>query len=73
MVYEALTAGVAVGLLSVPRLSQDRVTRGIDALVKDGQVVRFEDWKAGVPLHAAMPPLAEADRVAAEIVRRGLL
>lgn len=73
MVYEALTAGVAVGLLSVPRLSQDRVTRGIDALVRNGQVVRFEDWKAGVPLHVATPPLAEADRVAAEIVRRGLL
>jgi len=73
MVYEALTAGVAVGLLSVPRLSQDRVTRGIDALVKNGQVVRFEDWQAGLTLHAATPPLAEADRVAAEIVRRGLL
>lgn len=73
MVYEALTAGVAVGLLSVPRLRQDRVTRGIDALVDSRQVVRFEDWLAGVPLRAYTPPLAEADRVAAEIVRRGFL
>ncbi len=73
MVYEALTAGAAVGLLSVPRLKLDRVTRGIDALVEAGRVTRFADWRAGKPLCVAQPPLAEADRVAAEIVRRGFL
>jgi len=69
MVYEALTAGVAVGLLAVPPLGSSRVTRGVDALVAEGRVVRWPDWQPGsaLPRHA---PLAEADRVAGEILRR---
>lgn len=66
MIYEALTAGGAVGLIGLPPPAQvpGRLVRGITALVESGKVVRFADWQAGRPLQAAMPPLAEADRVA---------
>jgi hypothetical protein len=73
MVYEALTSGVGVGLLDVPRRNEDRVTRGIDALIKAGQVMPFRRWNGESPLPPTRPPLAEAQRVAAEIVSRGLL
>lgn len=42
MVYEALTAQVAVGLINVQALSQSRVARGIDRLVQKGMVVRYD-------------------------------
>jgi mitochondrial fission protein ELM1 len=73
MVYEALTAGVGVGLLETPRHRKDRVTRGIDALIESGRVTPFANWTGEMPLRRINPPLAEADRVAAEILRRGLL
>ncbi|HED18047.1 MAG TPA: hypothetical protein ENI74_00900, partial [Gammaproteobacteria bacterium] len=57
MIYEALTAGTRVGLLKVMRRRPDRITSGIDAMVRDGWV--------GAPGHlrlAAGPeqPLNEA-------------
>lgn len=69
MVYEALTAGVAVGLLGVPAKASSRVIRGVEDLVAEGRVARFANWHPGSELpHRA--PLAEADRVAREILRR---
>jgi len=61
MIYEALTAGTRVGLLKVGRSHSNRITAGIDAMVKEGWV--------GVPGHlqlAAGPdqPLNEAQRCA---------
>jgi len=61
MIYEALTAGTRVGLLKVKRGRPNRVTAGIDAMVKDGWV--------GAPGHlqpAGGPdrPLNEAQRCA---------
>ncbi len=69
MLYEALTAGVAVGVLDVPRRGHSRINRGIDHLVTDRRVVRFTNWTPEVPLPRS-EPLAEADRVAAEIIKR---
>ena len=69
MVYEALTSGVAVGLLDVKAIRPSRVSRGIEALVREGRVTRFSDWEPGTPL-TRKAPLAEADRVAREILRR---
>jgi len=42
MVYEALTAQVAVGLLNMPVKQDSRVTRGIQKLIQQGFVVRFD-------------------------------
>jgi uncharacterized protein len=70
MIYEALTAAVPVGLLSVPPRRQDRIVRGVDALVATGNVMRFNHWSKGVPLPRAMEHFDEANRVAEQICGR---
>ncbi len=50
MVYEALTAGAATGLLPVPRKKQGRVAHGLDSLVAEHLVTAFDDWLDGTPL-----------------------
>ncbi len=58
MVYEALTAGARVGLLSVPRESASRVSRGIDRLLEDG-------WVRYLPTGELMPiPVDEFNEAA---------
>ncbi len=47
MVYEALTAGVAVGLLPVPMKGDSRVAAGVAGLISEGVVMSFEQWSAG--------------------------
>ncbi len=42
MVYEALTAQVAVGLLNMPVKQNSRVTKGIQQLIYQGFVARFD-------------------------------
>jgi mitochondrial fission protein ELM1 len=69
MVYEALTAGVPVGLLSVPPRRQDRIVRGMQALVASGNVMRFSRWADGNPLPRAVAVFDEANRVAAQICK----
>jgi mitochondrial fission protein ELM1 len=69
MVYEAMTAGARVGLLEVPRRRSDRVTRAIDGLANDDRITRYRDFVRGADLPGPRP-LAEADRIAAEILRR---
>lgn len=67
MIYESLSAGCAVGLISLarPEQSAGRLVRGIQQLEQDDQVVRFDDWYAGqASLRAPEPLLREADRVA---------
>ena len=44
MIYESLTSGADVGLLSVPRVRRSRVVRGIDGLIADQLVIPFEEW-----------------------------
>jgi mitochondrial fission protein ELM1 len=63
MVYEALTAGCRVGVLNLPRLHEDRVTRGLDQLMARGQVL-----PSSLALQGRIPreplPLNEANRAA---------
>ena len=70
MVYEALTAGVPVGLLSVPPRRQDRIVRGVQALVASGNVMRFNHWSRGNPLPRPVEEFDEANRVAEQIFNR---
>ena len=69
MVYEAMTAGAPLGLLEVPRRGSSRVTHAIDGLAKEGRIIHPRDLPRGADLPEPRP-LAEADRIAAEILRR---
>ena len=77
MVFEALTAGAATGLLSMPRVGRDAVHgRGvagsIDSLLADGLVTSFAMWQAGRDLRAPARRLDEAGRCAEWILERWL-
>ena len=65
VIYQALTAGAAVGVLSIPRRKLDQEVADLDGLV-----VFFPDWQAGTALHAPQPPFNESARCASEIVQR---
>lgn len=70
MVYEALTAGCRVGLLKLPETDDSsRVMRGVQMLVSDGAVTRFNDWYSGQHGLDVPPPFNEAERVAALVLR----
>ena len=69
MIYEALTAGIPVGLLSVPPRRQDRIVRGVEALVASGNVMRFSRWSRGIPLPRSLEVFDEANRVAEQICK----
>jgi mitochondrial fission protein ELM1 len=64
MVYEALTAGAACGLLPVPARGTSRVRGGVQRLLADGMVTSFADWQTGKPLLPPAQPLDEAARCA---------
>lgn len=64
MVYEALTAGSAVGLLRLPPGEANRVARGVEQLIRAGWVVPFEAWQADQPMLSAPEGFDEADRCA---------
>jgi mitochondrial fission protein ELM1 len=72
MVYEALTAGCATGILSVPARRASRVTRGIELLVRDGLVTSFAQWQAGTNPAPPAQPFNEAARAADRIAERWL-
>ncbi len=71
MLYEALTAGAATGLLAVPRRRADRVTRAIDALIEAERVTPFDVWQKTHALRLP-EPFNEAARIAAWIERAWL-
>ena len=64
MIYEALTAGVATGVLEVPARGAGRVVEGIRRLAVAGQVTRFSDWHSGIPLRRPEQVFDEANRCA---------
>jgi uncharacterized protein len=64
MVYEALTAGVATGLLEVPARGRGRVVEGIRRLADAGQVTGFRAWAVGKPLQQPAERFDEANRCA---------
>lgn len=70
MVYEALTAGVATGLLRLESRGDNRIARGNRGLLASGALTGFEDWRNGTPLRAPAESLHEADRVASWIRER---
>lgn len=70
MIFEALTAGLGVGLLEVPARKVDRIEALAASLIAQRQVTSFKGWLQGQPLRAAEPPLAEAARCAALILAR---
>lgn len=72
MIYEALTAGVAVGLLDVPRLKSGRVTAGVDVLIKEHWVTPYARWRSGLALKHAAKAFNEAERCADWICDRWL-
>jgi uncharacterized protein len=72
MVYEALTANAATGMLSVPAKRESRIARGIAALNRDNLVTSFADWQRGRKLAPPASPFDEAARVAAWIGRKWL-
>lgn len=70
MLYEALTAGAACGILPVPHLGASRVSAGVQALQDDGIVGSFADWQNGQPLTPPPTPFNEATRCARWIRQR---
>lgn len=70
MIYEALTAGAAVGLLDVPAQGHDRIVSGIEALIGEGLVTAYSDWAGGCDLIPPKQPFSEAARCAREIMQR---
>jgi len=71
MLYEALTAGAATGLLSMPRRSASISKRNLgDGLLADGLVTSFDAWRNGQVLRPPSEPLDEAGRCADWIVQK---
>ncbi len=70
MIYEAVTAGAAVGLLGIPRKGGGRVSDAIDRLIHRGMVTPFTQWQAGETPAPAAPPLDEANRCAGLLLAR---
>lgn len=71
MVYEALGAGCGVGILPVSwKHPENKFQTSIDDLYASGLAISFDRWLAGDPIPVIHKPLNEADRCAAEILRR---
>lgn len=64
MVYEALTAGAAVGVFELRAKPDSRVARAVAQLADAGRVMHLASWRATGTLPRATPPLAEAERCA---------
>ena len=72
MVCEALSAGAAVGVLSVPVKRRGRVTRALEDLTEAGLITRFSDWRTGAAMRPPQPPLQEATRCARILLEQAL-
>jgi hypothetical protein len=70
MIFEALTAGSAVGIFELRPRRADRVTGAVADLVTCGMVTPFQSWQPGQRLVAHQPALAEADRCASLLLQR---
>ena len=72
MIYEALTAGAAVGLLELCEKRRSRVVQSAASLIEKGLVAAWSAWRDGAGLTPPSSPLCEADRCADEVIRRFL-
>lgn len=72
MVYESLSSGAKTGIIQVPRLAANRVSEGLDQLLAEGRVMQLCDAQKSdrIPAVQQLPPLREAERVAAEVIKR---
>ena len=70
MIYEALTAGAAVGVLDVPRIRSTRISRGLDNLASAGWVTPFAAWQRQPHLKRPSGAFNEAERCAHWIVEQ---
>lgn len=64
MVYEALTARTAVGILSMPKRRDNRVARGVEKLIQTQLVARFDPKGQYKQLMHPVSGFTEADRCA---------
>lgn len=72
MIYEALTAGAAVGVLDVPSLRPNRVQRGVEQLIAQGWVTPCAAWATTHSLARPAQTFNEAQRCAAWMVQQWL-
>lgn len=72
MVYEALTAGCKVGVLTLDEQADNRISRGVDALREQGIVSGSPDWSLAALTEPA-EVFNEAERCAELILQRGWL
>jgi mitochondrial fission protein ELM1 len=71
MVYESLTAGAKVGLLTVPvKQPFGKVGRSIRKLADRGDITLFEDWRENRTLSSPLSELDEAGRCADIVLDR---
>ncbi|MEM1402516.1 MAG: ELM1/GtrOC1 family putative glycosyltransferase [Pseudomonadota bacterium] len=71
MVYEALSAGCAVGVFDLPARPDSRIATSLRSLADRGILSHFQTVDLGGTLTPLNPPFAEADRMAQRIVERG--
>jgi mitochondrial fission protein ELM1 len=69
MVYEALTAGCAIGLIGLPAQRESRISRGIAGLVRDNWLTPFDQWRRTGRLPPPPGRFDEAGRCAQEIIK----
>jgi len=72
MIYEACTAGAALGLLAVParRRGTKKIQQGIQMLVRDGLATSFAQWQSKKQLTAPDQAFNEAARIADLILEK---
>ncbi|MBC7966655.1 MAG: mitochondrial fission ELM1 family protein [Fuerstia sp.] len=70
MIYESLTAGTRVGLLELPVIRRDRITRNIQRLCGMGWGVTSRQWLAGHKLPTLNRQFSESDRCSAIVMDR---
>jgi mitochondrial fission protein ELM1 len=70
MIYESLTSGTRVGLLKLPAIRRDRITRNIQRLCGMGWGVTSRQWLAGRSLPTMSRQFSESDRCSAIVVDR---
>lgn len=72
MIYSALTAQTAVGVLSMPSKQNSRLSKGINKLIGEGAVVRFDPEANYIAKHRPAIGFLEADRCAKLILSEWL-
>ncbi|HUH36925.1 MAG TPA: ELM1/GtrOC1 family putative glycosyltransferase [Spongiibacteraceae bacterium] len=68
MVYESLSSGATVGVLQVPATHDNKLRRGVAALLEEGQLTSVPRLAATGAMQTRAEPLAEAQRVADHIL-----